>query len=87
MPTYFSALTNDSSQDGTSQEPPVEMFNKDLRMFEESVQAAEKHESLSAFKTLRIPLVGYELFLYCLNMSCLVWVCVIYICGVCLCVM
>jgi len=61
LPTYFSALSNDSSQDVRTQESPVEMFKEDLHMFEESVQAAETHESLSAFKTLRIPLVSYDL--------------------------
>ena len=57
LPTY-STLLNDFSQDAGTQAPPVEVFNEDLRMFEESVQAAETHESLSVFKTLRIPLVS-----------------------------
>jgi len=65
LPSYASALSSYSSQDERTQETPVEMFNKDLRMFEESVQAAETHKSLTVFKTLRIPLVSCDTNLMC----------------------
>ena len=59
LPSYSTTLLNDSSTDAGPQVlPTIESFNKDLRMFEECVQAAETHEALTVFKTLRIPLVS-----------------------------